>query len=295
VVKKKAADWTLHSNREVFNPAIHDPLPGHGQNILIASANQKTRRLEIIKSRQRHFSDFGWLKTFWLFSFSNYFDPQNIQFGPLRVFNDDVVDPEVGFPTHPHNEMEIITVVLEGERTHEDSMDKKSFIEVGDVQRMSAGTDLTHSEFNLADTPVHFYQIWILPNTPGLKPSYDQRNFQPSDWQNTLLLIASGRGFNDVVNLHTDATIYRSELEAGRSLSFDQASGRRLFLYLRTGEITVDGQRLQACNQARIDSKHPLSLHALLKTDFILIDLPSCKGWGYNKKTLHGDKKGARS
>ena len=139
--------------------------------------------LEIIKSGQRHFSDFGWLKTFWLFSFASYFDPKNLQFGPLRVFNDDVVEPGTGFPTHPHNEMEIITVVLEGEMTHEDSMGNKAVIKVGDVQRMSAGTGLTHSEFNLAETPVHFYQIWILPDTPGLKPSYDQRNFQPRDWQ----------------------------------------------------------------------------------------------------------------
>ena len=247
--------------------------------------------LEIIKSGQRHFSDFGWLKTFWLFSFASYFDPNNIQFGPLRVFNDDVVEPGTGFPTHPHNEMEIITVVLEGEMTHEDSMGNKAVIKVGDVQRMSAGTGLTHSEFNLAEIPVHFYQIWILPDTPGLKPSYDQRNFQPRDWQNTLLPIASGMGFNDVVSFHTDATIYRCELEAGRSLSFDQTSGRRLFLYLRTGEITVDGQRLQACDQARIDSEQPLSLHAMLNTDFILIDLPSCKGWGYNQETLDGEKK----
>jgi len=164
---------------------------------------------------------------------------------------------------------------------------------VGDVQRMSAGTGLTHSEFNLADKPVHFYQIWILADTPELNPSYDQRNFQPNNWQNTLLPIASGRGLNDVVSFHSDATIYRCDLEAGRSLAFDQTSGRRLFLYLRTGEITVDGQRLQACDQARIDTDQPLSLQALQDTDFILIDLPSCKGWGYNQETLKGEKKEA--
>lgn len=249
--------------------------------------------LEIVKAGQRHFSDFGWLKTYWLFSFASYFDPHNIQFGALRVFNDDVVEPGTGFPTHPHNEMEIVTVVLEGEMTHEDSMGNKAVIRVGDVQRMSAGTGLTHSEFNLADTPVHFYQIWILPDTPELKPSYDQRNFQPHEWQNKLLPLASGRGLHDVVTFHTDATIYRCELEAGHRLSFAQTSGRRIFVYLRTGEMTVDGQRLQKSDQARIDTEQPLILQAQLDTDFILIDLPSCKGWGYDQETLHGEKRGA--
>ncbi|OQW95695.1 MAG: hypothetical protein BWK77_07025 [Verrucomicrobia bacterium A1] len=116
---------------------------------------------QVIRAAQRHFSDFGWLKTFWLFSFSDYYDPENVQFGTLRVFNDDVVAPGTGFPAHPHQEMEIITVVLEGEMTHEDSMGNQAVIRAGDVQRMSAGTGLTHSEFNLADKPVHFYQVWV--------------------------------------------------------------------------------------------------------------------------------------
>ncbi len=125
--------------------------------------------IDIIKADQRHFSDFGWLQTYWLFSFSSYFDPQNIRFGSLRVFNDDVVNPGTGFPTHPHEEMEIITIVLEGEMTHQDSMGNKTVIKAGDVQRMSAGTGLTHSEYNLAEKPVHFYQIWISarPKRPG--------------------------------------------------------------------------------------------------------------------------------
>ena len=120
--------------------------------------------IEVTKANERHLSNFGWLKTYWLFSFSSYFDPHNIQFGALRVFNDDVVEPGTGFPTHPHEEMEIITIVINGEMTHEDSMGNKTIIRAGDVQRMSAGTGLTHSEFNLADEPVHFYQIWIYPD-----------------------------------------------------------------------------------------------------------------------------------
>lgn len=113
--------------------------------------------IEIVKADNRHFSDYGWLKTYWLFSFSNYYDPHNIQFGALRVFNDDIVEPGTGFPTHPHEEMEIITIVLRGEMTHKDSMGNETVIKAGDVQRMSAGTGLTHSEYNLAEIPVHFF------------------------------------------------------------------------------------------------------------------------------------------
>src|SRR5210317_1297551 len=161
--------------------------------------------IEIIKADERHFSDFGWLKTYWLFSFSNYFDPHNIQFGALRVFNDDVVEPGTGFPTHPHEEMEIITIVLDGEMTHEDSMGNKAVIRAGDVQRMSAGTGLTHSEFNLAEQPVHFYQVWLLPDKKNLEPSYDQKSFTFNEWQNTLLPIASGQGVENTVSFHTNA------------------------------------------------------------------------------------------
>ena len=120
--------------------------------------------IQVITATERHFSDFGWLKTYWLFSFADYYDPGNIQFGALRVFNDDVVEPGAGFPTHPHEEMEIITLVQSGEITHEDSMGNRAVMRAGEVQRMSAGTGLTHSEFNLGREPVHFFQVWILPD-----------------------------------------------------------------------------------------------------------------------------------
>ena len=165
--------------------------------------------MEIIKANQRHFSDFGWLQTHWLFSFANYFDPRNIQFGALRVFNDDLVAPGTGFPTHPHEEMEIVTIVLDGEMTHADSMGNNAVIRTGDVQRMSAGTGLTHSEFNLASQPVHFYQIWIFPDEAGLRPTYDQKSFHPDAWRNRLLPLASGQHLPGTVSFHTDATIYR--------------------------------------------------------------------------------------
>ena len=246
--------------------------------------------IDIIRAEDRHFSDFGWLKTYWLFSFASYYDPHNIQFGTLRVFNDDVVEPGMGFPTHPHEEMEIITIVLDGEMTHEDSMGNKAVIQAGDVQRMSAGTGLTHSEFNLAEKPVHFYQIWIFPDTAGLKPTYDQKSFTPDQWHNTLLPVASGQGGDDVVTFHTDATIYRGHLDADNQLIYNNATGRRVFIYLTDGELKVDGLVLNKADQARVDSEKPLLLEASADSDFVLIDVPSCKGWGYTEKTLHGSK-----
>mgnify|MGYP001812022466 FL=1 len=125
----------------------------------------------IIPANQRHFTNMGWLQTYWLFSFSNYYDPANMGHGKLRVFNDDVVRPKTGFPTHPHEEMEIITIVLKGEISHKDSMGNGGVIRAGEVQRMSAGTGLTHSEYNEADLDLHFFQIWILPDESGLPPS----------------------------------------------------------------------------------------------------------------------------
>jgi redox-sensitive bicupin YhaK (pirin superfamily) len=244
--------------------------------------------IEIVKAKDRHFSDFGWLKTYWLFSFSSYFDPRNIQFGALRVFNDDVVDPGTGFPTHPHEEMEIVTIVLDGEMTHEDSMGNKAVIRAGDVQRMSAGTGLTHSEFNLAAKPVHFYQIWIFPDEAGLAPTYDQKTFEASAWQNRLLAVASGRNIPGAVAFHTDATIYRSSLEAGQQVTHEGTAGRRLFVYLTEGQIAANGQALAAKDQARIDIDGPLILGADEDSELILIDVPSCKGWGYSAETLSG-------
>jgi redox-sensitive bicupin YhaK (pirin superfamily) len=247
--------------------------------------------IEIISAVRRHFSDFGWLKTYWLFSFSDYFDPQNIQFGALRVFNDDVVEPGMGFPTHPHQEMEIVTIVLDGVMTHQDSMGNKAVIVPGDVQRMSAGTGLTHSEFNLAQKPVHFYQIWIFPDVSDLEPTYDQKHFDPALWHNRFFPVASGQGIAGAVTFNTNATIYRATLEAGKQAVFEQVKGRRIFVYLTDGQVTINGQALAARDQARIDEDEPLIFKAVQNSEMILIDVPSCKGWGYDRATLKGKKR----
>ena len=247
--------------------------------------------IDVIKAKNRHFSDFGWLKTYWLFSFSNYFDPRNIQFGALRVFNDDIVEPGTGFPTHPHEEMEIITIVLDGEMTHQDSMGNKAVIKAGDVQRMSAGTGLTHSEFNLAEKSVHFYQIWIFPDKAGLKPTYDQHTYDPSEWKNRLLPVASGQNLQNVVTFHTDATIYRCDLDTGQKIAYDGTHGRRVFVYLTKGRLSVNDEKMGEKDQARVDIEAPLILDARQDAEFILIDVPSCKGWGYSEETLRGKKR----
>lgn len=245
--------------------------------------------VKITRAAERHFNDFGWLQTYWLFSFSDYFDPQNIQFGALRVFNDDVVQPGKGFPTHPHEEMEIVTLVLEGEMTHQDSMGNKALIKTGDVQRMSAGTGLTHSEFNLADKPVHFYQIWFLPDERGLEPSYGQMNFSPDRFRNKLCPVASGQGIEGTVPFHTAATIYRSRLDKGISVQHDVDGCRRIFIYLTDGAVKIDGlHELQPGDQARVEVEQSFRVEAIQESEFVLIDVPSCNGYGYDRKTLEG-------
>jgi quercetin 2,3-dioxygenase len=247
--------------------------------------------INTIRGDIRHFSDFGWLRTYWLFSFSDYYDPQNIQFGALRVFNDDVVEPGTGFPTHPHREMEIITVVLSGEITHEDSLGNKTVIKADDVQRMSAGTGITHSEFNLSETPVHFYQIWIHPDSGGLKPSYDQKTFTPHSRRNRLFPVASGQGKAGAVTLHTDATIYLADLETDRAITYDISDTRRIFAYVTEGLLEINGHRLEKNDQARIDEETHLTIKAADNSSFILVDVPSCKGWGYDRNTLKGSRR----
>lgn len=231
--------------------------------------------IQIIQKEDRHFSDYGWLQTYWLFSFSDYIDPNNMHFGALRVFNDDVVAPGTGFSLHPHEEKEIVTIVLDGELTHEDNMHNTATTHTNEVQCMSAGTGIIHAEYNHGDRPVHLYQIWIYPAEAGLTPSYNQRAYDPSQWRNVLFPVASGQGFIDAATIHADATIYRSELEQGRSLNFTAEAGRRIFVYLSRGTLTINGQQVNELEQARIIPEGLLHIDALQDAGFILIDVPS--------------------
>ena len=231
--------------------------------------------IRTIRADERYFSDFGWLRTYWLFSFDSYYDPNNVQFGALRVFNDDVVKPGAGFPTHPHREMEIVTAVLSGEITHQDSIGNKTVIKAGDVQRMSAGTGIAHSEQNLGDKPVHLYQIWIHPGERGLTPSYDQKSFANVSRKNQLLPVASGRKTPGSVLIHSDSTIYLSDLDAGASIDFEPGNSRGVFVYVTSGDLGINDTRLMTKDQARIDDESHLRIEAYDDTSLILIDVPA--------------------
>jgi len=228
--------------------------------------------IQIVRAGDRHYSDFGWLQTCWLFSFADCYDSDNLRCGALRVFNHDVIAPQSGFPTHPHREMEIITVVMAGAITHADSMGNRTSVGAGDVQRMSAGTGVMHSEFNLAGQPVHLYQIWMEPDVARLPPSYDQKHFMPGQWKNRLLPIASGRGLPDTVTFHTDATIYRAELDTGQKIDCAAHRGRYVFIYPSHGRLAVNGQEIATHDQLRIYSGEPLHMRAVENTGFIMID-----------------------
>ena len=231
--------------------------------------------IDVIQARDRHFSDYGWLKTYWLFSFSDYMAPDNMNWGALRVFNDDIVDAGQGFGTHPHREMEIITIPFRGELTHRDSMDNEGVIRAGDVQRMSAGTGLTHSEYNLGTDEIHLYQVWLLPGTHGLEPSYQQEAFDPKQWKNTLLPIASGQGHAGAVTFNTDAAIYRSELDSDHTVTHETQPDRRVFVYVVSGEMTVNGVKVTQNDQARVTGEEQLSFTTQTRAEFILIDSPN--------------------
>ncbi len=229
---------------------------------------------KVVSADERHFTDFGWLKTYWLFSFSDYFDPDNLNWGALRVFNDDVVLAQKGFPTHPHREMEIVSIVLSGALSHKDSTGQEGTIKAGDVQRMSAGTGVTHSEYNHDDVPVHFYQIWMEPGVHSLSPSYEQKHFDENMWQNNLLPIASGQGIPGTVSLHTNATIYRSQLDKGQTVTLASELGRKVFIYLTSGELIVDEKSLNSLEQMRLVSPGVITIKAKKASEFILIDSP---------------------
>jgi redox-sensitive bicupin YhaK (pirin superfamily) len=230
--------------------------------------------IRIIRAAERYTADRGWLQTAWLFSFDEYYDPENVQFSALRVFNDDVVQPGHGFPLHPHREAEIITIPLRGELTHEDTLGNRGVIGPGDVQQMTAGSGVRHSERNEGDVPVHLYQIWLLPHTAGLPPSYDQRHYDAQRWHNQLAPVASGRGIPDVVAFHTDATIYRAAFDAGHTLNYPIEDDRCVFLYLTTGALDLNGERLAEHDQARIRGEQHLHIRVEEDTHFVLIDLP---------------------
>jgi redox-sensitive bicupin YhaK (pirin superfamily) len=208
---------------------------------------------EVRRSGERGLADHGWLKSFHTFSFADYYDPSNMGFGPLRVINEDRVQPGKGFGTHGHRDMEIISYVLEGGLAHKDSMGNGSVIRPGDVQRMSAGTGVHHSEFNASDRDlVHFLQIWIEPAERGIEPSYEEKHFDTASKRGRLRLVASGDGREGSVRIHQDASLYAALVDGAESIAFEPKPGRRIYVHVVRGEAQVNGQPLGAGDAMKV-------------------------------------------
>jgi quercetin 2,3-dioxygenase len=231
--------------------------------------------IQIKKAEERFHADGGWLSTYWLFSFDYYYDPNNVSFGPLRVFNDDVIQPDSGFGMHGHKDMEIVTYVLKGALDHKDSTGGEGKIAVGEVQRMTAGTGIRHSEYNRSqDEAVHLLQMWVLPDRAGLTPSYEQKQFTNQARAGVFLPVASGQAIGDAVKVNQDVTFYVSRALPGQTLSHQLAEHRRAFLYVIDGDLSVNGKDLSSGDQARITETSQLDFVASRESEIILIDLP---------------------
>jgi hypothetical protein len=230
---------------------------------------------EIRRSRERGFADHGWLKSFHTFSFAEYFDPQHVEFGPLRVINEDRVQAGAGFGTHSHRDMEIISYVLAGELEHKDSMGNGSVIRPGDVQRMSAGTGVRHSEFNPSPSePVHFLQIWIQPASRNIEPSYEEKHFGPEEKRGRLRLIVSPDGTNGSLLIHQDARLYAGLFSGHEGADFEVARGRRLYLHVARGALAANGTALEAGDAMKIIDGTPLRLREPQEAEVLVFDLP---------------------
>jgi redox-sensitive bicupin YhaK (pirin superfamily) len=231
--------------------------------------------INIIPSEERYHADMGWLDTRWHFSFGDYYDPTNMSWGPLRVFNDDIVQGGGGFPMHPHRDMEIITYMISGELRHADSIGNTDVLHTGEVQVMSAGKGILHSEVNNSKTqPLRLMQIWIEPRNLGRKPRWEQRQFKPEHRANRLFPIVSSGNIPGSLAIDQDAAIYVSSLEAGKSVKHDSAAGRRAYLFVINGEISLNGKALHAGDQARIEDEPSLDVSATKDSELILLDLP---------------------
>ena len=230
--------------------------------------------LHIRKAAERGHADHGWLNTWHTFSFADYHDPQFMGFRGLRVINEDRVQPGEGFGTHPHRDMEIISYVIDGALEHKDSMGNGTVIRPGEVQRMSAGTGITHSEFNHSSKElVHFLQIWILPDTKGLEPGYEQTFFSDEDKRGRLRLVASKDGRDGSLTIHQDAALYDSILEEGMKIDYPVPAGRHLWLQVVCGAVNVNGVSLGQSDGAAISDEALLKIIAEKDSELLLFNL----------------------
>jgi redox-sensitive bicupin YhaK (pirin superfamily) len=230
--------------------------------------------ITVLPSSKRFHSEAGWLDSRHTFSFADHYDPERLGFRSLRVINDDRVEPARGFGSHSHRDMEIITYVLEGELAHKDSMGNGSVIRPGDVQRMSAGTGVVHSESNPSrSVPVHFLQIWIVPDRPGHSPGYEQKAFSEADRRGKLRLVASPDGRDGSVSVHQDASVYAGLLEPGERAAHQIRPGRHSWVHVARGSIDLNGQTLREGDGAAVSDEERLDLTAKDNSEVLLFDL----------------------
>lgn len=224
---------------------------------------------------ERGHADHGWLDSWHSFSFAGYRDPAHMGFGPLRVINEDRVAPGAGFGTHGHRDMEIISYVLDGALAHRDNLGNGSVIRPGDVQRMSAGTGVMHSEFNhLADGTTHFLQIWIEPDQPGVQPGYEERRFEAEDKRGRLRLIASPDGADGSVRIHQQARVYAGLFEGEESAELAIATGRRAYVHLARGRLRVNGHALEAGDALKLTAQASVMVAQGQGAEVLVFDLP---------------------
>jgi redox-sensitive bicupin YhaK (pirin superfamily) len=230
--------------------------------------------ITVRKAGDRGLTNIDWLKSRHTFSFADYYDPNEQNFSDLRVINEDWVAPGAGFPTHSHRDMEIITYVIDGAVQHRDSMGNGSVIRPGDVQRMSAGTGVTHSEYNPSRTEeLHLLQIWITPNRRGHPPGYEQKSVPEEDKRGRLRIIASPDGRDGSVTIHQDARVYAGVIEAGKPVTFESAAGRRSYVQVVKGAVDVNGIALEAGDGARIVEERAIEIAARRESEVLLFDL----------------------
>lgn len=234
------------------------------------------KNLILHKANSRGHANHGWLNSFHTFSFANYYNPERMQFGALRVLNDDQVAPGMGFGTHPHNNMEIISIPLEGDLEHKDSMGNVAVIKNGDIQVMSAGSGITHSEYNKnADKAVKFLQIWVLPKTQNVTPRYDQLTLNLADRHNKLQQILSPNPEDDGVWIHQDAWFHLSTLDAGTSLDYVlKKAGNGVYAFVLSGNVTIAGQALETRDGLGIRDEAKFSIEATSATELLLMEVP---------------------
>jgi redox-sensitive bicupin YhaK (pirin superfamily) len=231
--------------------------------------------LTLRRSEERGYADHGWLKSHHTFSFANYYDPRHMGFGPLRVINDDHIAAGRGFGTHGHRDMEIVTYVLDGAVAHKDSMGNGSTIRPGDVQRMSAGRGVLHSEFNpQPDRGTHLLQIWIEPDVTGITPEYEEKRFDEADKRGRLRLVASPDGQDGSVRIHQDARLYVGLFDGDERATLAVAPGRRAWVHIARGSVTVNGQALHAGDAVAMEDEGEIALSGGEGAEVLVFDLP---------------------